>query len=180
MNVTITARHCELSNEQKNFIKDRVIGLSRYYDRIIEAQVTFSEEKHRQRAEIKININNSVIFSEAESPDFRQTVEQVIQKLQRQIQKHKGRFRRRTLTKEDAASLGRESVLSPSMEEDIAFTGATEEDIEEMTLSEAVEKVKARGVSLLFRDRLSGRRKTVHRRDDGRIDVMEMEPEDAT
>ncbi len=178
MKVTITARHCELSNEERSFIEDRVNSLSRYYNRIIEAHVTIIGEKHRNKAEIKVNINNNVLFSEAESTDIKVSVEQVVQKLERQIKKHKGRFRRKTMNKEELANLGRESSVPPEPEEEIAVGSSIEGMIEEMTLSEAVEKVRAGTISVLFRDSSSGRTKAVHRRDDGRIDIMELGPED--
>jgi putative sigma-54 modulation protein len=178
MNVTITARHCELSNEQKKFIEDRVSGLSRFYEHIIEAQVIISEEKHRHHGELKININNNVFFSEAETADFRQTIDQVIQRLERQIKKHKGRFHRRTVSKEDLVSLGREASPDGYMDDMELDIMPGEGGIEEMTLNEAVKKVKAGATSLLFKDSTSGRTKSVLRRGDGRIDIMDFRPEE--
>jgi putative sigma-54 modulation protein len=173
----ITARHCELSDEEKRFIEERVNGLLRHFNRIMEAQVTVIGEKYRHKAEIKINIDHSVFFSEAESVDLKQSVEQVLQKLQRQLKKHKGRFRRRTLDKEELASMGMESLASEG-EESLYTAAVTEGEIEEMSLSEAVERVRTGTASILFRDIASGRTKAVHRRDDGRIDILEMGSED--
>jgi len=121
MNVTITARHCELSNEEKSFIEDRVKGLLRFYNKIMEAHVTVVEEKHRQRAEIKIKINQNVFFSEAESADLHQSIEQVIQKLQRQIKKHKGRFRRKAVGKEELVAIGEEVPFSDEEGDDLSI-----------------------------------------------------------
>jgi putative sigma-54 modulation protein len=178
MKVTITARHCELSNEEKSFIEDRVNTLSRYYNRIMEAHVTVVGEKHRHKVEIKVNINNDVLFSETESPDLKLSIEQVIQKLQRQIKKRKGRFRRKAMNKEEIASMARESSIPPDPDEELAVDLAIDGIVEEMTLSEAVERVRAGTTSILFKDSSSGRTKAVHRRGDGRIDIMEMGPED--
>jgi putative sigma-54 modulation protein len=176
MNLTITARHCELSNEEKIFIEERVNSLLRFYNRIMEAHVTVIEEKHRLRAEIKVNINHNVLFSEAESTDLHQSVEQVVQRMERQIKKHKGRNRRRSVDKEELASIGREVAIS-SKDEDMSIESYIDGEIEEMTLSEAVQKVRAGTSTILFKDSTSGRMKTVHRRGDGRIDVLEMGPE---
>jgi len=117
MNVTITARHCDLTDDEKSFIEERARSLSKFYSRILEVHVTIIEEKPRQKAEIKVNINHNVFFGEAESMDFRQSVEQVIQKMQRQIVKHKGRFRRKTASKEELAVMNREAMLPDDEEE---------------------------------------------------------------
>ena len=139
--------------------------------------MTVVEEKHRHRAEIKVNINNNVFFSEAESPNLRQSVEQVIQRLQRQIKRHKDRFRRRTVNKEELVSMGREASLPAEEAEEMSLESDTRGTIEEMTLSEAVRRVQAGTASILFRDLSSGRTKVVQRQGNGRIDVKEMGPE---
>jgi putative sigma-54 modulation protein len=178
MNVTITARHCELSGEERRFIEERVNGLLRYYSRIAEAQVTVIEEKYRRKAEIKVTIDHSVFFSEAESEDLKPSVEQVIQKLQRQLRRHKDRSRRPTVDKEDLAEIGRDATL-PGGDEEFSLEPMGDVGvIEEMTLSEAVERVRTGSTSLLFRDSDSGRTKTVQRRGDGHIDIMETGSED--
>jgi len=179
MNVTITARHCELSGEERRFIEERVNGLLRYHNRIAEAQVTVIEEKYRRKAEIKVNLDHSVFFSEAESEDLKPSIEQVIQKLQRQLRRYKDRLRRPAVDKADLAAIGRESSLPEEEEFSMEpFEGITEGTIEEMTLNEAVERVRSGSSSLLFRDSASGRTKAVQRRGDGRIDIMETGSED--
>lgn len=180
MNVTITARHCELSSEERQFIEERVNSLLRYYNRIAEAQVTVIEEKYRRKAEIKVTIDHGVFFGEAESEDLKPSVEQVIQKLQRQLRRHKDRSRRPAVDKADLAEIGRDAVL-PGGEGEEEFSFEPLDDggaIEEMTLSEAVERVRAGSNSFLFRDSDSGRTKTVQRRGDGHIDIMETGSED--
>ncbi len=129
MNVTITARHCELSNDEKSFIEDRVNNLLRFHNKIIETQVTVIEEKHRQRAEIKVKINHNVFFSEAESKDLRQSIEQVVQKLQRQIKKYKGQSRRRAIDKEELVSIGRDTSFSDEDEEDMSIEPDVDSDL---------------------------------------------------
>lgn len=127
MNISITARHCELTDEEKSFIEERAQGLSKFHNRIMEAHITIIEEKPRQRAEIKVSLDHSIFFGEAESMDLRQSVEQVVQKMQRQITKHKGRFQRRTATKEELAAMSRESE-APDDKEEVWI--ATSEDSE--------------------------------------------------
>ncbi len=89
MDVTITTRHCDVSDQTKGYIDREINGLTKYYNRIIGADVTLTTEKHRQIAEIRMKINNGTIFGKSESSDLRTSFDQAVEKLAVQLKKAK-------------------------------------------------------------------------------------------
>jgi putative sigma-54 modulation protein len=89
MEVTITTRHCDISDQTKGYIDREINGLEKYYNRIIGADVTLTAEKHRQIAEIRMKINNGTIFGKSESADLRTSFDQAVEKLVVQLKKAK-------------------------------------------------------------------------------------------
>jgi len=95
MDITISTRHCDISDQTKSHIDREVNGLGKFYSRIIGADVILSAEKHRHIAEIKLNINQGMLFGKAESSDVRTSIDQAVEKLVVQLKKHKKSRRQR-------------------------------------------------------------------------------------
>lgn len=111
MDVTITTRHCDVSDQTKGYINREIDGLSKYYNPIIGTDVTLTAEKHRQIAEIRVKINNGTIFGKAESADLRTSFDQAVEKLVVQLKKAKSsRLARR-------GSRDKESLYTSSRQE---------------------------------------------------------------
>jgi ribosomal subunit interface protein len=84
----------------KSHVNHEVESLSRFYNRIIGADVTLITEKHRQIAEIRLKINNGTLFGKAQSADLRTSFDQAVTKLTVQLKKHKANRRGRTPSRE--------------------------------------------------------------------------------
>ena len=104
MNTGITTRHCELSESLKQRTEERLHKLQRYFDRILDARVVVSLEKNRYTAEATLTANGTPLTSHVVADSDRAALEQVMDKLEVQIRKHKDRLtRRRRSQKEDLA-----------------------------------------------------------------------------
>ncbi|MFQ6103134.1 MAG: ribosome hibernation-promoting factor, HPF/YfiA family [Candidatus Glassbacteria bacterium] len=95
MEITISTRHCDISDQTKSYIDREMNGLERFYNRIMGADVTLITEKHRQIAEIKLKINQGTLYGKAESSDMRTSFDQAVEKLVVQLKKHKESRRQR-------------------------------------------------------------------------------------
>ena len=54
MKVTITGRHLELNDDMRAYAEKKVHKAETYFDRIIEAHLILSAEKHRRIAEVTL------------------------------------------------------------------------------------------------------------------------------
>lgn len=61
----------------------------RHTDNITDTFVTLSIEKHRQKAEATVRGTGAEIFAQAESDDMYASIDSLMDKLDRQILKHK-------------------------------------------------------------------------------------------
>jgi len=95
MEISISTRHCDISDQTKSYIDREMTGLEKFYNRIISGHVTLITEKHRQIAEIKLKINHGTLYSKAESSDVRTSFDSAAEKLVIQLKKHKESRRQR-------------------------------------------------------------------------------------
>ncbi|MCH2157606.1 MAG: ribosome-associated translation inhibitor RaiA [Oleiphilaceae bacterium] len=89
MQVNITGHHVELTDSMKNYVTDKLEKLERHVDGITNVQVTLSVEKLRQIAEATLHISGADIHGTAEDEDMYTSIDKLIDKLDRQILKHK-------------------------------------------------------------------------------------------
>ncbi len=94
MNLTLTARHMDMTDALKSYVEGGLQKLRRHFDRVIDADVVLSIEKHRQIAEINLHANGIRIHGREASSDMYASVDAVMTKLDKQIQKYKERINR--------------------------------------------------------------------------------------
>ncbi len=93
MTVTIRGRNIEISSALKDYVEKRLSKLEKFVDDIDEAQVTLTVDANQHRVEVTIPLNGGYILRGEESTDDMYTsVDLVVEKLIRQIEKYKGRF----------------------------------------------------------------------------------------
>ena len=95
MNISTTARHYELAPALKDYAEKKVLHLDRYFEHIVNAQLVFSLEKYRHRVEITLHVNGRDFVSTEETDDMYASVDKSIEKLERQLRKHKDKIKRR-------------------------------------------------------------------------------------
>ena len=69
--------------------------MKRYFDHIVNAHLVFSLEKYRHKVEITLHVNGKDFVSEEESDDMYVSVDRSIEKLERQLRRHKDKIKRR-------------------------------------------------------------------------------------
>ena len=89
MQINISGHHVDLTDSLKDYVNNKMEKLERHFDHITNTQVTLSVEKLRQKAEATVHVSGADIFAEAESQDMYASIDQLIDKLDRQIIKHK-------------------------------------------------------------------------------------------
>lgn len=90
MQVNFTGHGLEVTQALRSFTEDKLNKLERHFDRIIAINIIFGvEDKLRQNAEGTIFIANGELHASAQSKDMYTAVDSLVDKLDRQLIKHK-------------------------------------------------------------------------------------------
>lgn len=89
MNIIVTGRHLEITPALKGYVEKKIIRFDRYLSNISEAIVTLYVEKYRHKAEVLLKVNGVLIQAEGITGDVYASIDEVAEKLERQIKKYK-------------------------------------------------------------------------------------------
>ncbi len=89
MQLNISGHQVELTEALKAYVENKFQRLERHFDQIMSAQVVLTIEKQRQIAEATIRISGADLFASAEAEDMYAAIDELADKLDRQILKHK-------------------------------------------------------------------------------------------
>jgi len=89
MNLTISGHHLELTPAIREYITGKLERIRRHFDHVIDISVLLSVEKLRQKAEVTMNLRGKALHVEAIEADLYAAIDAMIDKLDRQVLKHK-------------------------------------------------------------------------------------------
>jgi putative sigma-54 modulation protein len=190
MQVAITARHIQLTQALKERVEERVRKLERLLDPPVSANVVLSVEKYRQSAEITLQGNGVAFHGAGVTDDLYTAIEAVVEKLRRQIEKHKvrsvsARVRERQRHSEAVKSKGaaaevqeeeevepeKETPPRPGQTPPVAKTSSV--PIKPMSVEEATLQLLSKGYQFfVFRNALTEEINVVYLLEDGEIGLI--------
>ncbi len=92
MNITITARKFKAHDTLKEYIKDEVASLEKYYDEILDVDVILSYQNSKENvktSEIILQVPGQTLTATDTTDDFKKSVALTIEKISRQLEKIK-------------------------------------------------------------------------------------------
>ena len=89
MQIQLTGHKMDITPALREFAQDKLEKLTKFHDRITQIHVTFDVEKLRQIAEATLHIPGSECHARAESENMYKTIDQLIDKLVKQLRRHK-------------------------------------------------------------------------------------------
>lgn len=96
MQIIVSGRHLDVTDELKSHVAQKLEKLTRFYDRIESIEAVLDREGEVPIVEALVNAEHGVRFVARESSDDLYTaLDLVMDKLSRQLTKHKERFRNR-------------------------------------------------------------------------------------
>lgn len=93
MQINISGHHVELTDALNDYVHVKFEKLERHFDNITNAQVTLSVEKTRQKAEADVHVAGGQLFATHEHDDMYAAIDGLIDKLDRQVIKHKEKMK---------------------------------------------------------------------------------------
>jgi putative sigma-54 modulation protein len=96
MNLTISGHHLEITPALREYVTTKLVRIKRHFDQVIDVKVLLSVEKQkekerRQRAECTIHVKGQDLFAETAHEDLYAAIDELMDKLDRQVVRHKDR-----------------------------------------------------------------------------------------
>ena len=95
MKFTITARNFELTEAIKEYATKRLEKLKHFEQYIIDAHMTMEKDKGTSIIELTLSVKHAPIASRVNNPDIYLGINDVVRKVERQLDKYEGKFRER-------------------------------------------------------------------------------------
>ncbi len=93
MNLVVTGHHLELTDSLKKYVSNKMDRLERHFNNVTKTSVILSVEKNRQKAEATINLSGNSLYAESVNEDMYAAIDNLTDKLDRQIVKHKEKIK---------------------------------------------------------------------------------------
>ncbi|PKI13135.1 ribosome hibernation promoting factor [Colwellia sp. 12G3] len=92
MQINLSGHHVEVTSSLREYVDTKFSKLERHFDHINNVHVVLTVEKLNQKAEANIHMNGSEVFASAVNTDMYTSIDTLVDKLDRQILKHKGKI----------------------------------------------------------------------------------------
>jgi putative sigma-54 modulation protein len=89
MNLNMTGHHVEITPSMRAYVSNKMTRINRHFDHVIDVSMVLSVEKLRQKIEANVHLSGKDIFVESENEDMYAAIDLLVDKLDRQIIKHK-------------------------------------------------------------------------------------------
>lgn len=94
MNLTISGHHLDVSPALREYVQTKLERITRHFDQVVDITVLLTVEKlkekeRRQRAEVTVHVKGKDIFVETSHEDLYAAIDQLVDKLDRQVVKYK-------------------------------------------------------------------------------------------
>ncbi len=96
MRISVTGRHVDVPGPMKEYAEDKAAKLQKYYDRIEQVEVIVGEDSGRHSVEMIVRTAHAETFvAQERGNDLFASVDLVVNRLERQLTKHKEKYRNR-------------------------------------------------------------------------------------
>ena len=91
MNLNLSGHHLEITPAIRSYLSTKLERVTRHFDHVIDAHVILSVDKLVQKAEITLHVRGKDIHCECVEQDLYAAIDLLVDKLDRQVLKHKGK-----------------------------------------------------------------------------------------
>ena len=97
MNLTISGHHLEVTPSLREYVLTKLDRVTRHFDQVVDINILLSvanlkEKDRRQRAEVNLHVKGRDIFIESAHEDLYAAIDELMDKLDRQVCRHKDRL----------------------------------------------------------------------------------------
>jgi putative sigma-54 modulation protein len=89
MNLSISGHHLSVTPSLREYVLLKLERIRRHFDRVIDVSVILAVDKLIQKAEITLHVRGKDIVAKARNTDLYAAIDELIDKLDRQVLKYK-------------------------------------------------------------------------------------------
>lgn len=89
MQINITGHHIDITDPLRDYVTEKMDKLTRHFDHVTNVHVILTVEKQDQKAEATVHVSGADLFAQHASEDMYASIDALIDKLDRQVIKHK-------------------------------------------------------------------------------------------
>jgi putative sigma-54 modulation protein len=89
MNLHMSGHHVEVTPAMREYVTSKLTRITRHFDHVIDVNVILSVEKLKQKIEANVHLSGKDIYVECDDADMYAAIDALVDKLDRQILKHK-------------------------------------------------------------------------------------------
>lgn len=105
MNLYLTGHHLEITPAIRDYVTAKLDRVTRHFDDVIDVNVVMGVDKLRHKVEVNLHTRGKDIHVEAIAPDMYAAIDALVDKLDRQVLKHK---EKRALHRHEGAAIKRD------------------------------------------------------------------------
>lgn len=176
---TIRGKNVEVTPALRDYVEKRVGKVTRYFNDVGDIAVLLSVSKERQKVEVTVPVQGVLLRGQEVTNDMYTSIDLVIEKLDRQIRKHKTKMQRRfrdgTLLDEAFAAAPFAPAI-PDEEDEFPVVKKKKFNVRPMDVQEAIMQMNLLNHDFfVFRDADTETVSVVYRRSDGKYGLIESE-----
>lgn len=95
MEITVTFRHMDPVESLRVYAQEKLSKIRKFLDTPLEAHVVLEVEKFRHIADVTLNIDGTTIKGVEETEDMYSAIDQVMDKIEIQVKRHRSKIRER-------------------------------------------------------------------------------------
>lgn len=89
MQLNISGHHLDITEAIRQHSEQKLAKIKHHFDHVINVNMILEVDKDVQKAEATIHVSGADLFAKAESSDMYVSIDQMVNKLDAQIKKHK-------------------------------------------------------------------------------------------
>ncbi len=168
MEIEITARHTKISKPLKDYANKKISRLEKYLYRIESIKLKLEVEKYRHIAELRIHANRNIFKAKETSIDLYSAIDLVIDKIERQIQKFKERYKAHHRATPQTVKLSKSKDLEN-------IVSIKQFEVKPSTLSSAIDEMNSLNYNFyIFLDSRTKKLNAVYRKENGSYGLIEL------
>ena len=171
MNINVRGKNVQVTPALKDHVEKRIGKLGRFFDTEQEAQVTLTVEKDRHKIEVTMPLNGYLLRGEEETGDMYASIDSVVDKLEKQVEKYKTRVSRKI---RDVGNIKEMPPLTEAIEEEPQLVRTKKFAFKPMPVEEAILQMNLVGHSFfVFSNAETEEVNVVYKRKDGNYGLIE-------
>lgn len=176
MDINVTFRHIDPSESLRAYAEEKASKIEKYFDFPVEVHIVLAVEKFRRMADVTLSVNGNVIKAVEETEDMYSSIDQVMDKIEKQIKRYKDKNKKRrlenrkseeSLAVDESEEISDQALDGPVIEIEklVAKPMDPEEAAMQLTLSQQD--------FLVFRNSISREINVIYKRKDGNLGLIE-------